>query len=648
MPAAGRYTRRRFVRDAGAAGTALALPGILGGCSRGSGERPNVVVLFTDDQRFDTIAALGNPAVLTPNMDRLAAGGLAFTRAHIMGGTSGAVCIPSRAMLLTGRSLFHLANRGATIPDDHVMMPETFREAGYLTCGVGKWHNGKPAYARCFTHGGSIFFGGMSDHDAVPVFDFDPSGAYPEERKYAADRFSSELFADEAIAFLEGPARNSPFFLYVAFTAPHDPRMAPPEYARLYDPARIELPPNFLPRHPFPNGEMEVRDENLAPRPRTPEVIRRHLADYYAMITHLDHHLGRILDTLESTGRSSNTLIVFAGDNGLAVGRHGLLGKQNLYDHSVRVPLIVQGPGVPAGERTSSLCYLHDLYRTVCTLTGLPIPDSVEGRSLAPVVRRPRRAARDSVLLAYRDFQRGVRTADDWKMIRYQVAGVETVQLFDLASDPWERENLAGRPEHARREAALTELLCTSMRACDDICDLDLPNWGRPAEIAAPTRIEHLAVGASVRSLKEAAVRYADRGLEALTDGLRATSRFNDGAWVGIQGEDLDVVLDLGRAMAVNRVTLNCLENQESWIFLPQAVEVAVSDDGRTFGERYRIEGRGNEPYGFIRVMAYELDLAGLETRWLRVHCESVGRCPSWHVGAGAGAWVFTDEIIVT
>jgi len=186
-------------------------------------KKPNILFLFTDDQRFNTINALGNQEVQTPNMDKLVANGIAFTCAHIMGGTSGAICMPSRAMLLTGKTLFHLERKGALIPDEHIMFPELLREEGYKTFGTGKWHNSRQAYARCFTHGGKIMFGGMSNHLKVPVYDFDPSGEYPKEKQYTGEKFSSEMFVDEAIKFLENDTGDDPFFMYVSFTAPHDP-----------------------------------------------------------------------------------------------------------------------------------------------------------------------------------------------------------------------------------------------------------------------------------------------------------------------------------------------------------------------------------------------------------------------------------------
>jgi arylsulfatase A-like enzyme len=483
-------SRREFLKVLGQGAAAVSLVGgaalFDSSCSRGARRsRPNIVLLFSDDQRFDAAGALGNPAIRTPNLDKLAERGVTFSRAHIMGGTSGAVCMPSRAMLLTGRTLFHLQDQGGTIPVDHTMLPEALKAAGYETYGIGKWHNGKPAFARAFGGGGPVFFGGMSDHLQVPVFDFDPTGEYPAEKRRTGTKFSSELFTDAAVEIIRGRQDRTPFFLYVAYTAPHDPRMAPAEYAALYPPEKIALPPNFLPRHPFDNGEMSIRDELLAASPRDPAVVREHIAAYYAMITHLDAQIGRIFSALEETGLADETIVVFAGDNGLALGQHGLLGKQNLYDHSVRVPLVFAGPGFPRGRRRTTLCDLLDIYPTLFEALGLPLPASVEGLSLMPSVQRAGRKIRDFLFLAYTKIQRGIRTDDDWKLIEYNVGGTRTTQLFHLADDPWEMKNLAGDPAHGDRVASLRELLRTSMRESGDFCDFDKPNWGLPVNLAS-------------------------------------------------------------------------------------------------------------------------------------------------------------------
>jgi len=436
-----------------------------------SKKRPNIVFFFTDDQRFDTIRALGNADIVTPTLDRLAADGTAFTHAHIMGGTSPAVCMPSRAMLHSGRTLFRIAGQGQTIPAEHVMLGESLQSAGYATFGTGKWHNGTESYSRSFSAGAEIFFGGMNDHWNVPACDFDPTGKYPQAKPLKArfgemnvnlnqvfdhvceGKHSSDLFADASVRFLREYRGRDPLFMYVSFMAPHDPRETHREYHDMYPPEGIPLPASFMPAHPFDNGELKIRDELLAGFPRGEDEIRRHVAEYYAMITHADAAIARVIEALKDTGRYENTIIVFAGDNGLAVGRHGLMGKQNLYDHSVRVPLIFSGPGVPRGARRDALCYLSDIYPTLCEMAGVDIPESVEGRSLLPAMGDERRAIHDTLAFAYRHFQRGVRDGR-WKLIEYVVDGRRTTQLFDLAEDPFELNNRAGDSqcgEHLRR-----------------------------------------------------------------------------------------------------------------------------------------------------------------------------------------------------
>ncbi len=454
-------------------------------------ERPNIIVLFTDDQRFDTINALGHSEVATPNLDALVRRGTAFTNAYIMGGSCGAVCMPSRAMLMTGRTLYHLSGQGQRIPEDHTLLGERLQAAGYTTFGTGKWHNGPQSYARSFTTGAEIFFGGMDDHWNVPACDFDPTGRYDNARPFIRDPFggnelghrhvdhikpgkhSSELFSDAAVDFLRHHDGKQPFFAYVAFMAPHDPRTMPSTYLEMYDPEAVALPDSFKPEHPFDNGELRVRDELLADFPRTPAEIRRHNAEYYAMITHLDAQIGRILKAVEKRGWSDNTLVVLAGDNGLAIGRHGLMGKQNLYDHSLHVPLVMCGPGVPQGETRDTLSSLIDIYPTLCDLSSLDTPETVEGRSLAPVLQDSSARVRETLLFAYRGFQRAVQDSRH-KLIEYVVKGERTTQLFDLQTDPWELNNLAYDPAHQGRIQELRHELRRWQRELDD----DQPGQG--------------------------------------------------------------------------------------------------------------------------------------------------------------------------
>jgi arylsulfatase A-like enzyme len=434
--------------------------------------RPNILFLFADDQRADTIGALGNPHIKTPNLDRLVTSGFTFRTNYCFGGNSGAVCIPSRAMLMSGKTWFHVDT--ATLKGTK-LLPELLAENGYVTFGTGKWHNGQASWRRAFQQGKSIFFGGMADHTKVPVRDLGPDGKLTAQR--TGEKFSSELFADAAIEFLLHHDGKKPFFAYVAFTAPHDPRMPPVPFREMYYRDRPPLPANFLPQHPFDNGMLVLRDENLAPWPRTEAVIRDQLAEYYGAITHLDGQIGRILAALQQTGQADRTIIIYAADQGLALGSHGLLGKQSVYEHSMRCPLIFVGPGIPRGQSTQAFSYLLDVFPTLCDATGIQPPRDLEGESLRPLWEGKKDRVRDSVFLPFLGIQRAVRD-ERWKLICYPKIG--HLQLFDLQTDPQEKTNLIDRAECAPHIQRLLQLMKQWQAKVGDT--LELPTENKPPQ----------------------------------------------------------------------------------------------------------------------------------------------------------------------
>jgi arylsulfatase A-like enzyme len=443
-------------------------------------DKPNIVFFFTDDQRFNTIHALGNDVIKTPNIDALVERGTCFTHAHIPCGTSGAVCMPSRAMLNSGRKLFSLSGAGETIPEEHTIIGEMLQENGYRTFGTGKWHSGKETFNRCFSDGGEIFFGGMTDHWNVPAYDYDPEGKYDSFHPKCVDpgwsketvnvacdhitagKHSSEMVCDAALDFLGNYDVDNPFYMYISFLAPHDPRVMPQRFKDMYKAEDMELPQNFLGGHPFDTGNLKIRDEMLAPFPRDPDNTKEHIADYYAMISHLDYQLGRVVESLKAKGLYDNTIIIFAGDNGLALGQHGLFGKQSCYEHSVRVPLIFAGPGIKKNKKTDAYAYLFDIFPTVCDLIGAEIPASVEGTSLKKAIDGDDKV-RDSLYFAYVHMHRAVKVGE-YKLIEYVVDGKHNMtQLFNVERDPLEMCNLASSPEYAAKLNELREKL-KSMR----------------------------------------------------------------------------------------------------------------------------------------------------------------------------------------
>lgn len=432
-------------------------------------DKPNVLFLFADDMRADSVGALGDPLVKTPNLDSIAKRGFILRNAYCLGGNIGAVCTPSRNMLLSGNAYFRWKNftapgargPGQLSPGDGPNFPLTMQAAGYET-----YHHGKKGNT-------ATLIQAKFEHNKYLAND-------------TADRTHGEPgreIADEAVEFLKGGRdAKRPFFMYLAFGNPHDPRVAAPKYMDLYDAKKLPLPKDFLPVHPFDNGEMTVRDEALLPWPRTPEAIQRTWHEYYATITGLDFQIGRILAALKESGQLENTIILFSADQGIAIGSHGLLGKQNLYDAGMKSPLFFAGPGVRKGESTA-LVYLLDIYPTVCDLVGAEPPKGIDGASFKPVLQGKNKAARENLLLAYRDAQRAWRD-DRWKLIRYPQ--VDVTQLFDLKNDPHETKDLAGDPAHAARVTDLIgQLKQAQLRFGDDlplsVAAPKSPEWSPPA-----------------------------------------------------------------------------------------------------------------------------------------------------------------------
>lgn len=424
--------------------------------------QPNIVFLVADDHQSRAMHWTGCQGVHTPNLDRLAAGGTAFTRAYHQGGFDNAVCIPTRASLLTGMNNFKALRGGRdVINPDLVTLPEHFKKAGYYSFITGKWHNDIPSLTRSFDGGSAIFLGGMHDHYTTPVHPFDPSGTFPLDQVQKSPCFATDLFCDTASRFIDNYSKEEPFFLYAAFTAPHDPRTPPEGIQSMYSVKDIELPSNFAANHPYDLGVDSIRDECLAPYPRTADRIRREIADYYGMITAMDAGIGRILTALEASGRMEDTIIVYTADHGLAVGQHGLLGKQNVYEHSARVPLILSGSGIPFGQVSHALCYSWDSFPTLCELCAIDPVEGLDARSLSTVLKSINTTHRDHITTHYMGNQRMI-TDGRWKLIYTRVKNEERKGLYDLQNDPDETNNRIHDALYSEHVERLTEKMKAS------------------------------------------------------------------------------------------------------------------------------------------------------------------------------------------
>ncbi|MBB4078627.1 arylsulfatase A-like enzyme [Lewinella aquimaris] len=474
----------------------------------GDEKKYNVLFIFSDDQTFSTVGALGSTTIHTPNLDRLVNSGTTFTHAYNMGAWNGAVCLASRAMLNCGRSVWHADQfRQGWISGDSTAFQQSWgplmADAGYATYMTGKWHIDAPAN-EFFERTGTIRAGMPEDawgHAGMgkafkELGDGDPATIMPvgynrplgpDDRSWSPTdtarggfwkegRHWSEVVADEVLTFIESiPTDPRPDFLYVAFNAPHDPRQAPQRFQDMYPVDSMALPASFRPLDPdrmAMGAGPALRDEALAPFPRTPYAVRTHRSEYYALITHLDEQIGRVLDALEESGEAERTIIIYTSDHGLAVGNHGLIGKQNLYDHSIRVPFIIAGPGIPAGKRIDEDIYLQDAMATALDVAGIERPDYVEFNSVLPLIEGEE-SSYPAIYGAYTKTQRMIRK-DGYKLIVYPRA--EKILLFDLTADPEEINDLAGDPTQRERVETMFSDLLELQREMDDPLDLTMLN----------------------------------------------------------------------------------------------------------------------------------------------------------------------------
>jgi len=439
-------------------------------------KQPNVLFIFADDMSFETIGAVGKTACKTPNLDKLMESGTHFSNTYNMGSWAGAVCVASRAMLNTGCFL-NRANEGVT---KYPLWSELMRGAGYKTYMTGKWHvkvkppfdvvkNVRGGMPRC--KGGYNRPKDMDDYlNGWKPWDKSLGGFWQGGTHW------SEVVANDSIEFIEQASKDDqPFFMYLAFNASHDPRQSPKEYIDMYPLDSIKVPKNYLAEYPYKDAigcSNGLRDEKLAPFPRTELAVKVHRQEYFALVTHMDAQIGRILEALKKSGQADNTIVIFTADHGLSVGHHGLLGKQNMYDHSMRVPFFIAGPGIKSGGVNKTPIYLQDAMATTLELAKIDKPEHVEFKSLLPLLKGEEENHYDLIYGKYLDRQRMI-TKGDFKLIMYPKA--KKMRLFNTAKDSEEMNDLIENPEYAPKLAELKADFLKLQKAMGDDLDVDQP-----------------------------------------------------------------------------------------------------------------------------------------------------------------------------
>ena len=467
-------------------------------------KKPNILYIIVDDQSpFDFKFYNPNSQLNAPVIEKLAAEGMVIDGAYHMGSWVGGVCTASRHMIMSGRTVWHIpdrkfrkppANPNALnpnlVPADLVKntLAAVFNRAGYDTMRTCKRGNSYDGANKQFNE----------VHDSTKR-----GGTAETGSAWHAERVLNYLNEREMKKDVD------PFLIYFGFSHPHDVRDGTPELLKKYGavnhrdknslpPANTKhpnLPINYLPKHPFPDGHPGLRDEVKVPgvwERRDERTIRNEIGRQFACSEYIDQQIGRVLDKLKAMGELNNTYIVYTSDHGMAIGRHGLQGKQNLYEHTWRVPFIVKGPGIVPGSRAQGNVYLLDTLATLCSLAKINPPITNEGISLEPVLKGHKETIRDTLYGVYsggtKPGMRSVRKGE-WKLIKYDVmkGTVRRTQLFNLNKNPYEllsehkgdnshQINLANNPKFTTKLKEMEVLLFKEMKRLDDPYRL----WDQP------------------------------------------------------------------------------------------------------------------------------------------------------------------------
>ena len=482
--------------------------------------RPNLLFIFTDEQRADTLAAYGNPHIAMPNLNHLAAESVVFERTYV----TQAVCTPSRASLLTGLypHSHGLTENNLMLSASIPCLPEMMNASDYAVSYHGKWHLGDEIFAQ---HGFEEFISVEDEyqryyspgrepnacsnyHRFLVEKGFQPANGRLFGRVEAAhlpEEFGKPAFiAQTASQFIRGHQKQ-PFILYVNFLEPHMPFTSPRD--NQYDPARVQLPENFS-HLPGENNPLKTRlyqqtyyEQGLGLPLKSESDWRRMIANYWGLCSLVDTHVGTILDTLQDCELRDNTIVVFTSDHGDMMGSHRLIAKCVQYEEALRVPFTLRLPGQTQGMRVHNPTSQVDIVPTLLDLMGQPIPDHLQGQSLRPwfdpaadnrmpedvvvewngpnngfgdrigqvSIPEPMRAlaSEEEIIRATTDPVRTLIAPDGWKL-NYSPAGEH--ELYDLSQDPYETHNLASQADQQTRIPALVERIrCWQAKTGDTV-----------------------------------------------------------------------------------------------------------------------------------------------------------------------------------
>lgn len=644
--------RRKFLQTAGLGAAVLSVSSFK--CLKVDNP-PNIIIIFTDDQGYADAGCYGAENFKTPNIDRMASGGMRFTSFYV----SQAVCSASRASLLTGCYAERVGIKGALMPwaevglnPEEETIADILRKRGYISAIYGKWHLGHHKEFLPLEQGFDHYVGLPYSNDMWPV-DYDGSAenegwksAYPVlplienykkigEIKTLGDQAKlTKLYTEHALRFIRNN-RKRPFFLYLAHSMPHVPLGVSEKY----------------------------RDKSKQ-------------GMYGDVISEIDWSAGEVMKALRKWGIEDNTLVIYASDNGpwLNFGNHAgsadplREGKGTTFEGGIRVPCIMLWSGhIKENSVCTKMVAAMDVMPTVAEITGASLPkNKIDGVSILPLLKNKSNAnPRDHFFFYYGGELRAVRKGR-WKLffphISRSYQGVKSgkdgwpgelavlkveLALYDLKNDIGEKKNVAAEHPHI-----VKDLKKLAENARDMLGDRLRKQEGK--EVRQPGRrrkerrefVDHLAVGGKIVLKNRPSPKYPGSTQDALIDGFLGSLSYSDNRWQGFEGTDLEAVIDLQQSVKAKTVKCSFLQNQQAWIFLPAKTEIAISENGKDY-KVVNISKQKTEISFKTDIKETTVIFKKRQVRYIRIHAENIGVCPAWHRGAGSKAWLFADEIIV-
>ncbi len=586
-------------------------------------QKPNVIIIYTDDQGAVDLGCYGAEDIHSPNIDKLANEGIRFTQAYV----AAPVCAPSRAALLTGNYPQRAGISGNTSAQpgsngllaEQYTLAELFKDNGYVTGHVGKWHLGMSDESSPNSQGFDYSFGhlrGCIDNyshyfywEGPNIHDLYENG----NEVFYEGKYFPDLMAEKVGDFVN-KNKKDPFFLFYAINMPHYPYQPTQKWRDYYK------------NMDFPR------------------------ADYAAFISTIDERIGVLIDQLEKLGIRENTIIVYQSDNGYSTEVRAFNGggnsgpyrgaKSSLFEGGIRLPTIISWKGILSENIVNSEMLLNtDWMPTLTSLCKLESKKpSVDGLDLSNMLKNSgSKSTRNSAFWKYGS-QWAVRK-DNWKLIGYPKdtshkgeLDMEQDALFlsDLSTDVSEMHNLASEYPEVVEELA-NMYVNWEFGAKEDI----------PAKVSS---LQHLATNAVVKSTLPLHATY--KNINVLLDGKRGYADFSSGQWIGQEEKDVEFIIDLKKEMSFHKISIGFLNDPSNYIFKPMGMQIEVSNDGNSFKKVSKIQ---NETYVYIpQTVKDVISFEGIYTaRFIKIRIKNIGKCPDNHKGAGSDAWIFMDEIIV-